>query len=115
MNVPLMRLPPQIDAPAVERRREHRHNAATGATLQFASGSRIAVELADVSLHGCCVRGGEGRLQQGRILSVGLGDHPMLDGIVRWVRQDTAGMEFLRPIPVERFEWHELMETGFGS
>ncbi|GGY95370.1 hypothetical protein GCM10011614_07590 [Novosphingobium colocasiae] len=112
--MPLMRFQSEIDDDPFERRRETRHNSAVTVMLQFASGSRTSVQLTDVSLHGCCIRGDSDRLHQGRILSIGLNDHPMLDAIVRWVRDDTAGMEFLHPVPVERREWHDLMDSGFG-
>lgn len=115
-----MRLFPQGETQArhnqsTERRREPRHSAGAQATIQFISGSQFMVQLADVSLHGCCIRGETERLQQGRIVSIGLHDHPMIDGIVRWVRADTVGLEFLHPIPVERHESHDLMDTGFGD
>lgn len=68
--------------------------------------------LSDVSLHGCCVVAGAEAFRQGSFVAIGIGDHPCLPAIVRWVRAHAVGMEFLHPVPAERMEWHDLMDMG---
>ena len=96
-----------------ERRREARVPARYQARLQFSSDDCAEVQLADISMHGCCVRGEATGLRIGRFVSVGIDEEPMLPAVIRWVRDNAAGMEFLRPIPPERHEWHELIEMPF--
>jgi len=96
---------------ADERRREPRVPTRYSARLKSSGGAMEAAVLADVSLHGCCVSTAAGWLRQGSFVSIGLGeDLPMLAAIVRWVREGAAGMEFLRPVPSERIEWHDLID-----
>lgn len=115
MNAPLGRLSAVAQLPetnARERRREPRHTTCFEARVESTRGSTMDVVLADVSLHGCCVRGESEWLRQGAFVSIGLGNSPTLAAIVRWVRGDAAGMEFLRPVPNECHEWHDLMDYG---
>jgi len=115
VNAPIGRLSAVADLPgksARDRRRETRHTTCFEARLESTRGGSMAVLLADVSLHGCSVRGTSDWLRQGAFVSIGLGESPTLAAIVRWVRGDAAGMEFLRPVPGERHEWHDLMDYG---
>ena len=100
-------------APA-ERRRETRHPAWASAHIANAAGETQGVALADVSEHGCAIRGEAGWLRTGGFVAIRLGDEPPLQGIVRWIRDGAAGMEFLRPIPPDRVEWHDLLNASFG-
>jgi hypothetical protein len=93
-----------------ERRREARVKARYRATLQFSDGTSDGVHLADISMHGCCIRSDSEGLRIGRFVSIGIDEEPMLQAVIRWVRDGAAGMEFLRPIPPERSEWHELID-----
>ena len=52
-------------------------------------------------------------LKAGSFVSIAVGDNPALQAIVRWVRHDAAGTEFLRSIPPERTEWHKLTNSPF--
>lgn len=115
MNAPLGRLyaAPEVSGP--ERRRERRHTIRFAATLETARGGRIPVLLADVSLHGCCVQTEAEALRQGAIVSIALGDDPALQAIVRWVRGHSAGLEFLRAVPPDHEEWHDLMDLGLDG
>ena len=110
MNAPLARLTPAASATGAERRRAPRFTAWHPARLQARQGRFEEVLLTDVSTHGCCVRSDSPNLRVGAILAIGVGEHPMLPAMVRWVRDGSAGMEFLRPIPHEREEWHYLMD-----
>ena len=96
-----------------ERRREERIQARFQAIVQFPGGSSREMQLADISTHGCRVDGEVEGFRVGRFISVGIDETSMLQAVVRWVRNDAAGMEFLRPIPPERTEWHDLMDMPF--
>ena len=113
MNAPMARLAAaESPAAAADRRRAPRFTAWHEARLQSAQGDAEDVLLTDVSTHGCCLRSESPRLRVGAILSVAVGDNPALPGVVRWVRDGSAGMEFLRSIPHERAEWHYLMDLS---
>jgi hypothetical protein len=102
------------DDQGADRRRETRHPAWTTANVENASGARHGVILADVSEHGCAIKGEPGWLRAGGFVSIRIGEEPALQGIVRWIRDGAAGMEFLRPIPADRHEWHDLMNASLG-
>ncbi|MCT2400578.1 PilZ domain-containing protein [Novosphingobium mangrovi (ex Huang et al. 2023)] len=112
MNAPIGRLyattPDNLD----DRRRETRHATRFEAIIETSQGRRHPVLLADVSLHGCSVQTDAETVRQGAFVSIGLYGEPMLPAIVRWVRGKAAGMEFLRSVPPDRTEWHELMDFG---
>jgi hypothetical protein len=99
---------------AVDRRRETRHPTWATAHVENAGGQRQGVALADVSEHGCAIQGEAAWLRAGGFVSIRIGDEPALQGIIRWIRDGAAGMEFLRPIPPERQEWHDLMNASLG-
>lgn len=115
MNAPIGRLYAASEDTLDDRRRERRHATRFEATLEMSQGRRISVLLADVSLHGCCVQADAEPPRQGAFVSIGLDEHAMLPAIVRWVRGAAIGMEFLRAIPPERFEWHDLMDFGLDG
>ena len=112
MNAPLPRLYPSPQADRDDRRRERRHLARFAAVLKTSQGRQLSVMLTDVSLHGCCVQTDADAVRQGTFVSIGLGEEPMLPAIVRWVRGETAGMEFLHSVPSDRFDWHDMMHAG---
>lgn len=114
MNAPLARLysstqTRQEIAPD-ERRREQRHATRYAAWVETSRGERADTVLVDVSLHGCCVSGPGDWLRQGAFVSIGLGQGTALKAVVRWIRGDVAGMEFLHAVPPGAREWHELMD-----
>lgn len=111
MNSALLRFAPPVDNRRVERRRDKRVRAQIEAVLQRSSGERSEVQLIDVSANGCNVAGTLDGLRPGSFVSVGIGEHPLLGAIVRWVRCGEAGMEFLRAIPTDREEWHAILDT----
>jgi len=98
-----------------ERRKVSRYPAEVTALLRAASGAEAIVRLADVSTHGCNVRGEVAWLRTGIFVSIGFDEEPPLQAIVRWMRDGAAGMEFLRPVPRERKEWHALINSPFGA
>ncbi len=113
MNVRLMRVEGMEARSDTDRRREPRFATRIDARLLSSTGQETNVQLAEVSLHGCRITISEPWLRNGMFVSIGLGDEPMLEAIVRWVRGGDAGMEFLWPIPPERREWHELADMAF--
>jgi PilZ domain len=110
MTASLARLTTADHITAADRRREPRRQAFALATLGSARGETAEVQIADVSEHGCAVRGAAGWLRAGGFIDIAIGTAPALPALVRWLRDGCAGMEFLRPIPAERDEWWELMD-----
>lgn len=92
-----------------DRRREARHTAKASARLNSSRGESAEVLLADVSTHGCAVTVEQPWLRAGAFVTIAIAEQPALRAIVRWVREGSAGMEFLAPIPADRTEWHDLM------
>ncbi|HKR93134.1 PilZ domain-containing protein [Novosphingobium sp.] len=115
MNAPIGRLYASSQDTLDDRRRERRHTTCFDALLETPRGGRVPVLLADVSLHGCCVQIDSDALRQGAFVSIGMCDDSMLPAVVRWVRGNAAGMEFLRAVPPEQVEWHDLMDFGLDG
>lgn len=111
MNAPIGRLYAANHDTLDDRRRERRHVTRFDATLEMSQGRRLPVLLADISLHGCCVEIDGEAPRQGAFVSIGLDERSMLPAIVRWVRGNAVGMEFLRAIPADQFEWHDLLDS----
>jgi len=96
--------------PFVERRRGTRRRAAANrVSILSLNGEEVTVDLADVSLYGCAIRSDAEWLRVGGFISIGIGGKPWVQAIVRWIRNGQAGMEFIRPLPAERSEWHALI------
>jgi len=114
MTVRLMRAEAmETTGPEADRRREPRFAARIDARMKSSRGDVVDIHLAEVSLHGCRVVSAEPWLKNGMFVEIGLGDEPMLEAIIRWVRDGSVGMEFLWPIPPERREWHDLADMPF--
>lgn len=114
MNAPLARLYSSAqmrqEISPDERRRELRHVTHYFAHVESLRGDRMESLLTDVSLHGCCVSGAAAWLRQGAFVSIAIGTNEALRAVVRWVRGDAAGMEFLHAVPSSAREWHDLMD-----
>ncbi|MCJ2185198.1 PilZ domain-containing protein [Novosphingobium beihaiensis] len=115
MNAPIGRLYAAQQDTLDDRRRERRHTTHFEAILETSQGRRLPVLLADISLHGCCVQTDGDGLRQGAFISIGLSDDSMLPAVVRWIRGQAAGMEFLRAVPAEQTAWHDLMDYGLDG
>lgn len=76
-------------------------------------GQSSSMGIGDISAHGCCLSSDADWLRIGGFLSIAAEVGPPLEGIVRWLRDGRAGVEFLRPVPPAYREWHELIES-FG-
>lgn len=114
MSTKLARLPATSEEVGPERRQSARHPARAMAKLSSSHGEETEATLADVSMHGCCVKSKVAWLRTGTFITIGIAGESALPAIVRWVRDGSAGMEFLRPIPPECKEWHALLESSFG-
>lgn len=114
MNGRIARLTAATSADTPKRRKVSRTPANTVARLHSSHGDSASVSLLDLSTHGCCVRGAAEWIRIGCFVSIALGEEPALQAIVRWVRDEAAGLEFLRPVPPERSEWFDLLEARFG-
>ena len=117
MTVKLARLDniPEVDESkaGANRRRERRFATWFDAQIENARGERAKVLLAEVSLHGCRIQTQEPWLRVGGFVSIHIDEGEKLQAIVRWHRDGAAGMEFLRAIPPQCTEWHDLMDAPF--
>ncbi len=95
------------------RRREHRYETWFDAKLETTHGDGVDVRVSEVSLHGCRIKGDVSCIRTGTFVAISAEGGRKLRAIIRWVREDTAGMEFLRPVPAECTEWHDLMDAPF--
>jgi hypothetical protein len=66
--------------------------------VQSAHGQSSTRHLRDISVHGCNLIGEAEWLKTGMFLTVHLSSERSIQAIVRWVRGDACGIEFLRPI-----------------
>ena len=99
-----------VEKPAgATRRKRSLLTAQAVAQLCSLDGENARVAVGDVSAHGCSVRCASAWLRAGRFVSIGIDDTPPLRAVVRWVRDDLAGLEFLRAVPSDRGEWHALI------
>lgn len=115
VNAPIGRLYTARQDTLDDRRRERRHATHFEAVLETSQGRRTSVLLADISHHGCCVQTDADELRQGAFVSIGLCEDSMLPAIVRWVRGQAAGMEFLRAVPADQTAWLDLMDLGLDG
>lgn len=114
MSAQFARLPAAAADQRPQRRKVSRSPAEVNALLS-AQGREVEVRLADVSTHGCNVRGDVAWLRCGAFIAIGFGEERPLPAIVRWQRDDALGMEFLRPVPLERRDWHQLIDSPLGA
>ena len=68
-------------------------------TIDSGSGQRSAALLQDFSAHGCNFRSDASWLKAGRFIALQLADQTVVQSIVRWARNGSCGVEFLRPLP----------------
>ena len=112
MKSALARFDPSSATNPVERRRQQRHRLGHPAILRTSDGSETDIKLRDLSHSGCNIEGTDDNLRPGSFVSIGLGPEDFIGAIVRWVRADRAGMEFLREIAPDRTAWTELMDDA---
>ncbi len=93
------------------QRKVHRSRVHANALVTSSRGDSAALTIANVSTHGCNVRGYAPWLRIGSFVGVALEDTPMLLAIVRWTREGTAGLEFMRPVTPGNKPWHDLINS----
>ncbi len=67
-------------------------------SVTASSGEHTEAAIRNVSAHGCNLQSGEPWLRMGRFITIDFGSERSVQGIVRWVRDGSTGIEFLRPI-----------------
>lgn len=83
---------------AGEKRRVVRKASNVDVTMKSAQGEETPVVLGDISSHGCSVGRNADWLKQGVFVWLQAGGEAAVIGIVRWIREDAAGIEFVRPL-----------------
>ncbi len=99
------------DAILPNRRRSPRGIVEVAAQVVSSRGERAGMTIANISVHGCSIAGNAPWLRLGGFVSVDLRGGQSMQGIVRWLRDGTAGLEFLRPVPAGHGDWHELINS----
>jgi len=110
----MMRLQTSATGRTAMRRKVNRRPARAVARLASSTGASGQGTIADLSTHGCCIRSDASWLRLGSFVSIAIGEEEVgIQAIVRWLRDGSVGLEFLRPVAPERTEWHELMDSPF--
>ena len=81
-----------------QTRRATRFRSQTRAMVRSSHGDRSKALVCDVSVHGCCLQTDAAWLRLGQFVTLRLSSDWSIQAIVRWVRDERAGVEFLRPI-----------------
>jgi PilZ domain len=79
-------------------RRSTRRIAGTVATVRTAGGERCRARIRDVSVFGCSIVTEADWLRTGIFVTIQLSPEWSIQAIVRWARDGTGGVEFLRAI-----------------
>lgn len=87
------------EAPRPLTRRIVRRPARGLVLVTSSHGDRAKAQLRDISIYGCNLISDETWLRTGMFISIRLNPERTVQAIVRWARNDTCGVEFLRPIP----------------
>jgi hypothetical protein len=102
------------DAMMPDRRRAVRAAVRAEVNITMSNGLEMRAAIADLSSHGCCLNSDADILRVGGFLAISLDEGHPLQAIVRWKRDGNAGVEFLRPVPGNYTEWHDLMDSMQG-
>jgi PilZ domain len=84
--------------PTLPARKASRRAITSAVTISSAAGDQVGALLQDLSLFGCNVRGDAAWLRIGRFVSIHFADGSAVQAIVRWTRDGSIGIEFLRPL-----------------
>jgi PilZ domain len=107
----LSRLSSFSDAIMPDRRRVVRAAVRAEVNVTLSNGSEIITAIADLSTHGCCLSTEAEAIRVGGFIAISRDTGHPLQAIVRWKRDGNAGVEFLRPVPGNYTEWHDLMDS----
>ncbi len=83
---------------APQTRRATRLRSHARALVLSSQGDRSKALVCDVSVHGCCLETDSAWMRMGQFITLRLSSDWTIQAIVRWVRDEHAGIEFLRPI-----------------
>lgn len=67
-------------------------------TVTLSSGEQTDAAIQNVSIHGCNLQSEEPWLRLGRFVTIRFNRERSVQAIVRWARDGSTGVEFLRPI-----------------
>ena len=84
--------------PRPNTRRVSRRNAETIASIKSAQGGRCRARIRDVSVFGCSLVTDTDWLRSGSFITLQITAEWSIQAIVRWSRNSTGGVEFLRQI-----------------
>ena len=98
--LPLPQMGRGVELGADRRRTQRIARQVTDAVVSVtaSSGEHTEAAIRNVSAHGCNLQSGEPWLRMGRFITIDFGSERSVQGIVRWVRDGSTGIEFLRPI-----------------
>ena len=80
-------------------RKGTRRPASSLVLVTSSHGDRAKALLRDISIYGCNLVSEAGWLRTGMFIGIRLNPERTAQAIIRWSREDTCGVEFLRPIP----------------
>ena len=97
-----------------DRRRAVRRAVDTQVRVSNSANKRCDSRISDFSSYGCNVKCEADWLRTGAFIAIELGDDKPVEGIVRWVRDDSCGVEFLHPLASDLEEWQALINQAEG-
>lgn len=83
---------------AIDARRVARKPSQSDVTITSAQGAEMPVVIGDISTYGCSIGRSADWLKQGAFVWLRAGGESAVIGIVRWIREEAAGIEFVRPL-----------------
>lgn len=87
-----------VKPPHKEKRRISRFLASSRVLVRSSHGDSCKAQLKDVSIFGCLLQTNAEWLRTGMFVSINLSSDWSIQAIVRWARNGSAGVEFLRSI-----------------
>ncbi len=81
-----------------EARRVARTRASIDVTIASAQGPEMTVIIRDISAYGCSIGPSADWMKPGGFVSLRPRGEAGVTGIVRWIRDGAAGIEFVRPL-----------------
>lgn len=117
MVAQIRRMPQLPDEDRIMRprtRKAPRRAVDAQAVMRTSCGDELLADLRDVSIHGCNVVVSGHAPRMGSFVSLSIGHARPVQGVVRWTREATAGIEFLRPLRADLEEWTDLIGGSTG-
>ncbi len=101
---------PELDGHEPDRRRAARNRISRGVSIGSSGSQACEAIVRDASVHGCRVDSHADWLRLGAFISIRANDDAIIMGIVRWVRDGSAGVEFLQPVQPDSRTWRALLD-----